>query len=71
MQTLRRSKKILFISHWKAAEVLVSLKDMTVYLKTYSEYRKLFFICSLLQSVLDDMYDGGWFLYRCISCRMS
>ena len=48
MQTLRWSKKILFIIHCKAAEVLVSLKDMTVYLKTYSEYRKLFFICSLL-----------------------
>ena len=33
MQILKKSKKILFINYWKAAEALVRLKDMTSHSK--------------------------------------
>ena len=33
VQILRRFKKILFINHWKVTKVLVSLKNITIYLK--------------------------------------
>ena len=71
MQILRRSKKILFINHWKATEALVSLKDITIYLKTHSKYRKLFFICFLLWSISNDIYNGDQFLYKCMSSRIN
>ena len=33
MQTSRRSEKVLFINHWKAARALVRLKDITTHSK--------------------------------------
>jgi len=33
MQISRRSEKILFMNHWKTAEMLVRLKDITAYLR--------------------------------------